>query len=152
MSWRDTAFVWVGRLTGLPADVLRYASGPEAQSLDWSSKVCYAGSWRGSTDPSSAEDPLSSASLSAGFPPASSAPSPNAFDIEFKVSGQMSGEGRCFVELEYVSGSYQLDNGAGHQPYSDVKQVRCFGPLAVRCGGVPLLTPIRLLVRVPPRQ
>ena len=29
---------------------------------------------------------------------------------------------RCFIELSYTTGSYQLDNGGGHQPFSDLSQ------------------------------
>lgn len=116
MSWRDTLFFWQGELVVDPRD------------SSWS----FQGSWSGADAPKapkSEDDDL--------------CPSPDTFSADanntFAISGYMT---RSFheprgTEITTQRGSYQLDNGEGHEEHTDdVHDLRLFAIPAKRIANI----------------
>ena len=121
MSWRDTAFSWRGYLRGFlssSAATVAPTSTLVGGVLPWGAKVTFTGSWLPSTDTSDPGDPLHKDTLDRHWPPPPPS-NPNTFSLQFKITAQNDE----YIELEFTMGTYQLDNGDGHAPYSDKMQV-----------------------------
>ena len=147
-DWKETLFVWKGKLEGVPHnggslyspqesvvyvdDSLKCedTKGPrEALLIDWETKMSFAGSWLGSQSSSDEDSPLHASSLLS--------PNPDDNLNAFKLNAKLQTQSDSFLVFD-MKGNYKLDNGGGHESYKDKRHTLVIGRKVVFGSGLDL--------------